>query len=213
MNGNHGVRSRALPALAGAGLAAAVLAGAVLTGVSGCSTPRILWSQRVLLNGRTFSFAQIESLKDDPEAKGHRIEYKAGDFVISGDGPILVNGFELIAKEGLVILANQHLRLKTREEIHFRKDMTWTVEPGAAQPGEPQPPGPIEAVPEPEPPPAVPPVPAAKVPAAAMPAPAAPAAAPAAPAAGARKPQKAPAPAGASSAPPAKAPEGPSGGR
>lgn len=208
MSGNHGVRSRGLPALAGAVLAAAVLAGA-----SGCSTPRILWSQRVLLNGRTFSFARIESLKDAPEAKGHRIEYKAGDFVISGDGPILVNGFELTAKEGLVILANQHLRLKAREEVHFRKDMTWTVEPGAAQTGEPQPPGPLEAVPEPGPPAAKPPEPAVPAPAvpkaagATMPAPAAPAAAPA------PKPQKAPAPAGTGSAPPAKTPEGPSGGR
>jgi len=102
---------------------------AVLLAAQGCSTPKLVWSQQVELNGRRFVFSRINSLREGPG--GHRVEYRDGNFIIQGQGPIQVNGFEITAqKDGKVVLANQHLDLQDREEVHFSSDMIWKVEPG-----------------------------------------------------------------------------------
>jgi hypothetical protein len=103
-----------------------------------CSGPRILWSQQVSLNGRNFVFSRIDSLTQGPE--GHRIEYRDGNFTIRGPGMIMVNGFEISAEVNVVVLANQRLELKPGEEVHFSRDMEWTVHPGAPAAPEPSPP-------------------------------------------------------------------------
>ena len=176
-----------------AGLVASILSVLLIAG-QGCSTPRVLWSQQVSLNGRNFVFARIDSLTQGPE--GHRIEYRDGNFTIRGPGTIMVNGFEISAAVNVVVLANQRLELKPGEEIHFSRDMEWTVKPGAApaaDPTVPAPPADTKLVPaaagpdvgEPAPPPA-PARPAAPPPASPPPAspPAPPAVPPAQPAQG-----------------------------
>ncbi len=132
-----------------------ILAAATLGAACGCSAPRVLWSQRVQLNGRDFRFARIDSVRE--ASAGHSIEYKDGDFLVAGKGPIAVNGFEIQADGPSVILANQTVRLGPSDTVVFKKDMTWTVEspegapapaepvapaaPGASSPAEPAPAG------------------------------------------------------------------------
>ena len=116
---------------------------------SGCTAPRVLWSQRVVLNGRTIVFTRIDSLREGPE--GHRIEYRDGDFLITGRGTITVNGFEISAEDGKAILANHPIELKPGEEVHFSSDMAWEVLPGKGAAPE-APPAPEKPAGEPEPP-------------------------------------------------------------
>jgi hypothetical protein len=150
--------------------AVAALAVAALVPTAGCTPPKVMWSQRVVLNGTTFKFKRIDSLLEGPE--GQRVEYRDGDFTIVGRGPITVNGFEVAAGDGAAVLANQRIELKPGDQVIFASDMSWTVEPGPAASAPPAAPA---APPNPTPPPA--PAPAPAVEPAAPPAPAAPAAA------------------------------------
>ena len=114
----------------------------LLLGASGCTLPRVVWSQRVWLNGRSFVFTRIDSLADTPG--DHRIEFRNGDFIVGGRGPILVNGFEVTADGPEVVLASRHVHLDRGEEVRFEVDMTWTVKPGPSTP--------LEVPPSPAPP-------------------------------------------------------------
>ncbi len=111
--------------LACSGAAAAAL---ICLTVQGCAAPKVIWHQKVCLNGRNIVFARIDSLSPGPG--GHRVEYRNGDFIVSGSGPITVNGFEISAQEGKVVLANQPIELKPEDEVVFSSDMSWTVRQG-----------------------------------------------------------------------------------
>jgi len=105
-------------------IGALVLGGLAPIFLSGCTAPKVYWTQRVQLNGKDFVFQRIDSLAP----QGHRVSYLNGAFVVEGPGPVAVNGFEIAVKEGEVLLANQRIAdLRPGEEIYFPADMKWKV--------------------------------------------------------------------------------------
>jgi hypothetical protein len=103
---------------------ALVLAGPPQCLLTGCTPPKVYWTQRVRVNGKDFVFQRIESLLP----QGHRVSYLNGGFVVEGPGPVAVNGFEISVKDGEVLLANQRIAdLRAGEEVYFPADMKWRV--------------------------------------------------------------------------------------
>jgi hypothetical protein len=107
---------------------------AILLAVSavGCRSLSLFPRQEIVLNGRSFLFDRVDSIRPGSGAL-ESFAFDRGAFFLAASGPVLVNGVEIRAHGPVVEVANQRLELPPGERLCFDDRMDWFVDEGAAR--------------------------------------------------------------------------------